>query len=159
MLIYAAGAFSMFYDDDMRTGCGWVTVAGAAADTAAAGAAGTTGAILEGATDVGTVVTATGVMMAPVGIVSHGTMSTTSYGRAMPCCSAIVSCQARISGLYSSNLGLIKHKSSLCPQGAPNALHHLQVYLLPQVQDALVAYLARMVGATTGLLAYAGYTG
>ena len=149
----------MFYDDDMHTGCGWVTLAGAAADAAAGGKAGTTGAILEGATDVGTVVTATGVMMVPVGILSPGTMSTTSYGRAMPCCTIIASRRAQILGLYSRDLGLIKHKSSLCPQGAPNALHHLQVYLLPQVRDALVAYMARKVGAATGPLAYAGYAG
>ena len=94
----------MFYDDDMHTGCSWVTVAGAAAG----GIAGTTGAILEGATDVGTVVTAAGVMMVPAGIASPATMSTTSYGRAMPRCTAIASRRARISGLYSSDLGLIK---------------------------------------------------
>ena len=82
----------MFYNDDMRTGCSWVTVAGAATDTAAGGTAGTTGAILEGATDVSTVVTAAGVMMAPVGIVSPGTMSTTSYGRVMPHCTTIAIC-------------------------------------------------------------------
>ena len=149
----------MFYDDDMHTGGGWVTVAGAVAGTEAGSAAGTTGAKLESAMDVGTVVTAAGVMMAPVGMVSPGTMSTTSYGRAMPCCTTIASRQARISGLNSGDLGLIKHKSSLCPQGAPNALHHLQVYLLPHVRDAFVAYVARMVGAATGPLAYAGYTG
>ena len=68
----------MFYDDDVHTGCGWVMVAGAAAGTEAGGAAGTMGAKLEGATDVGTVVTAAGVMMAPVGMVSPSTMSTTS---------------------------------------------------------------------------------
>ena len=149
----------MFYDDDMHTGCGWVMVAGAAADAAAGGMVGTTGAILEGATDVGTVVTAAGVMMVPVGIVSPSTMSTTSYGSAMPCCTAIASCRDQISCLYSGDLGLIKHKSSLCPQGAPNALQHLQVYLLPQVRDALLAYVARMVGVATGPLVYAGYTG
>ena len=149
----------MFYDNGMHTGCGWVMVAGAAAGTEAGGVAGTTGAKLEGATDVGTVVTAAGVMMAPVGMVSPGTMSTTSYGRAMPRCTAIASRRARISGLNSGDLGLIKHKSSLCPQGAPNALHHLQVYLLPHVRDELVAYVARMVGAATGPLAYAGCTG
>ena len=81
----------MLYNDDMYTGCGWVTVAGTAADTVAGGTVGTTGAILEGATDVGTVVTAAGVMMAPVRIVSPGTMSTTSYGRAMLRCTAIAS--------------------------------------------------------------------
>ena len=149
----------MFYNDGMRTGCGWVPVAGAVADTEAGGAVGTTGAKLEGVTDAGTVVKAAGVMMAPVGMVSPGTMSTTSYGRAMPRCTAIASRRARISGLNSGDLGLIKHKSSLCPQGAPNALHHLQVYLLPHVRDALVAYVARMVGAATGPLAYAGCTG
>ena len=119
----------------------------------------TTGTILEGATDVGTVVTAAGVMIAQVGIVFPSTMSTTSYRRAMPCCTAIASHRAQISGLYMGDLGLIKYKSSLCPQGAPNALHHLQVYLLPQVKDALVAYVARMVGAATRPFAYAGYTG
>ena len=97
--------------------------------------------------------------MAPVGMVSPSTMSTTSYRRAMPRCTTIASCRARILGLNSSDLGLIKHKSSLCPQGAPNALHHLQVYLLPHVWDALMAYVARMVGAVTGPLAYAGCTG
>ena len=77
----------MFYEDDMHTGCSWVMVAG----TAAGGTAGTTGAILEGATDVGTMVTAAEVMMVPVGIVSPGTMSTTSYGSAMPRYTAIAS--------------------------------------------------------------------
>ena len=148
----------MFYNDDMCTGCDWVMVAGTAADIAAAGMAVTTGAILESATDVGTVVTATGVMMAPARITSTGTMSTTSCGKAMPCCTTIASCRGQISGLYSGNLGLIKHQSSVCPQGAPNALQHLQVYLLLQVSDVLVAYLARIVGAVTGTLAYAGCT-
>ena len=82
--------------------------------------------------------------MAPVGIVSPGTMSTTSYGRDMPRCTTITSRRAQILGFNSGDLGLIKHKSYLCPQGAPNALHHLQVDLLPQVQDALVAYVCNV---------------
>ena len=53
----------------------------------------------------------------------------------------------------------MKHKSSLCPEGASNALHLWQVYLLPHVQAALVAYTARVVNATTAQLAYAGDTG
>ena len=77
----------------------------------------------------------------------------------MPHYIIIARCRAQISGLYSDNFGLMKHKSSLCPQGAPNALHHLQVYLLPHMQAALVAYVAGMVGAATAPLAYAGYTG
>ena len=108
----------MFYNDDVLTGCGGVIIAGAVA----ADAADTTGATLEDTTDVGTVVTAVGVMMAPAGIASPGTMSTTSYGRAMPCCTAIARRRAQMSGLYSGNFGLMMHKSSLCPQGAPNAL-------------------------------------
>ena len=69
----------------MQAGCSGVTVVGAAAG----GTADTTGTILEGATDAITVVTAAGVMMVPVGIASPGTMSTTSYGSAMPHCTAI----------------------------------------------------------------------
>ena len=76
-------------------------VAGDAADT--------TGATLEGATDVGIVVTAAVVMMVPAGIASPGTMSTTSYGKVMPCYTAIARHQAQISGLYSGDFGLIKH--------------------------------------------------
>ena len=49
--IWAAGACSMFYIDDMRTGGGGVIIAGAVAGDAFD----TTGATLEGATDVGTV--------------------------------------------------------------------------------------------------------
>ena len=98
----------MFYNDDMRTGGGGVSVAGAVAGDAID----TTGATLEGATDVGTVVT--GVMMAPAGIASPGTMSTTSYRREMPHSTAIARCRAQISGLYNKNFGLMKHKYSLC---------------------------------------------
>ena len=50
----------MFYIDGMRTGGGGLTVAGAVAGDVVD----TTGATLEGATDVGTVVTAAGVTMA-----------------------------------------------------------------------------------------------
>ena len=64
--IWATGSCSIFYADDIRTGGGGVIVAGAEADDAAD----TTGATLEGATDVGAVVTAAGVMMEPAGIES-----------------------------------------------------------------------------------------
>ena len=87
----------MFYGDDMHTGCGWVMVAGMAADLAAGCMAGTTGAIIEGVTDVRIMVTAAGWMMAPAGIASPGTMSTTSYGSVMLHCTAIASHRAWIS--------------------------------------------------------------
>ena len=142
----------MCYDDV-------VAVAGAVAGAADTGAADAGAAGTDAADTTGTVLTAAGVTTAPVGRTSPGAISTTSCGSAMPRCTAIASRRARISGLYNGDFGLIKHKSSLCPQGAPNALHHLQVYLFPQVRDALVAYAARMAGATTAPLAYAGNAG